>query len=86
MVMQMWSSKPSASLPKRMDFRLGDFTGGICNTVTESRIKDNEASDLLNVRFEQDGLLKKRSGFALDKKFGELLHGIKGALLSIFVI
>ena len=82
----MWKNNVKYSTPKRFDFRLNDFTGGICNTVTESRIKTNEASDLLNVRFEQDGLLKKRSGFALDKKFGELLHGNTGSLLRVFII
>lgn len=82
----MWKNNIKYTTPKRFDFRLNDFTGGICNTVTESRIKTNEASDLLNVRFEQDGLLKKRSGFSLDKKFGELLHGLKGSLLRVFVV
>lgn len=82
----MWQNNVKYTPPKRYDFRLNDFTGGLCNTVTESRIKDNEASDLLNVRFEQDGLLKKRNGFAIHKKYSSILHGVKGELLRVFVL
>lgn len=82
----MWTNNIKYEEPKRYDFRINDFTGGICNTVSESRIQPNEASDLLNVRFEQDGILKKRNGFSIDKKYSSLLHGIRGDLLKVFVI
>ena len=82
----MWTNNIKYEEPRRYDFRINDFTGGICNTVSENRIQPNEASDLLNVRFEQDGILKKRNGFAIDKKYSSLLHGIGGNLLKVFVI
>lgn len=82
----VWKNNAKFENPKRYDFRLNDFTGGICNTVTETRIKDNQASDLLNVKFEQDGLLKKRNGFSLDKKYSKLLHGEIGELIKTFVV
>lgn len=81
-----WINNTKYTEPERFTFRLNDFTGGINNTTTETRIKINEASDMLNVRFEQDGLLKKRGGFRVDKKFSELITGISGSLLRVFQI
>ena len=73
-----WINNTKYTEPERFTFRINDFTGGINNTTTETRIKMNEASDMLNVRFEQDGLLKKRGGFRVDKKYSEILTGIVG--------
>ena len=81
-----WINNTKYKEPERFTFRINDFTGGINNTTTETRIKLNEASDMLNVRFEQDGLLKKRGGFTVDKKFSELLTGIAGSILRVFPI
>ena len=81
-----WINNTKYLEPERLTFRINDFTGGINNSTTETRISLNEASDMLNVRFEQDGLLKKRGGFRVDKKFSELLTGISGSVLRVYQI
>lgn len=81
-----WINNIKYKEPDRFTFRINDFTGGINNTTTETRINMNEASDMLNVRFEQDGLLKKRGGFRVDKKYSEILTGIVGSVLRVFQI
>ena len=48
--------------PERITFTIKDFTGGLNNVMSENRLKDNQSSDLLNVRFRKDGVLEKRSG------------------------
>ena len=48
--------------PQRVTFTVKDFTGGLNNVMSESRLKDNQSPDLLNVRFRKDGVLEKRSG------------------------
>lgn len=81
-----WINNTKYTPPERFTFRLNDFTGGINNVTTETRIRMNEASDMLNVRFEQDGLLKKRGGFRVEQKFSELLTGVVGNVLRVFQI
>lgn len=48
--------------PERKNFAIKDFTGGICNTKSPLKLSDNQCFDMLNVSFELDGVLKKRSG------------------------
>lgn len=81
-----WINNLKYTEPERFTFRLNDFTGGINNSTTETRIKLNEASDMLNVCFEQDGLLKKRGGFKVEKIFSELLTGVSSSVLKVFQI
>lgn len=48
--------------PTRNTFVIKDFSGGICNTKSPTKINDNQCVDMLNIEFGLDGVLKKRSG------------------------
>lgn len=71
--------------PTRITFSIKNFTGGLNNVVSPSRISDSESPDLLNVRFRKDGVLEKRSGLA---RYSFLApgHTINGDLNGAWVI
>lgn len=71
--------------PTRITFSIKNFTGGLNNVVSPSRISDSESPDLLNVRFRKDGVLEKRSGLA---RYNFLApgHTINGDLNGAWVI
>lgn len=48
--------------PTRNTFVIKDFSGGICNTKSPTKLADNQCLDMLNIEFGLDGVLKKRSG------------------------
>ena len=65
----MWNSnkKSTVKIPSnpRSEFYIKNFSGGLNNTDSASRLKDNESPDLLNINFAEDGTLTKRSGLKL---------------------
>lgn len=71
--------------PTRITFSIKNFTGGLNNVVSPSRISDSESPDLLNVRFRKDGVLEKRSGLS---RYNFLApgHTINGDLNGAWVI
>ena len=71
--------------PTRITFSIKNFTGGLNNVVSPSRISDSESPDLLNVRFRKDGVLEKRSGLA-SYNFLAPGHTINGDLNGAWVI
>lgn len=54
---------------QKLSFVLNDFSGGLVNTVADSKMLDNQSSDMLNMVFRNDGLIEKRPGV---KNIGEL--------------
>lgn len=65
----MWGNNVKYESPKRQSFRINNFSGGLCNILSESRINSSDANDILNIQFEQDGILKKRPGLDVDQNF-----------------
>ena len=65
----MWNSnkKSTVKIPSnpRSEFYIKNFSGGLNNTDSASRLKDNESPDLLNINFAEDGTLTKRTGLKL---------------------
>lgn len=47
---------------QKLSFVLNDFSGGLVNTVADSKMLDNQSSDMLNMIFRNDGLIEKRPG------------------------
>ncbi|HSQ90155.1 hypothetical protein [Romboutsia sp.] len=58
----MWNKDIKFKDPVRQNFMIRDFTGGICNTKSPLRLRDNQCLDMLNICFDQEGVLRKRSG------------------------
>ena len=77
------SSVPAS--PQRITFTVKNFTGGLNNTSSPSRLNDNESPNLLNVRFRKDGLLEKRSGLT-KYTFHNPAHNIEGKLRRLWVL
>ena len=64
----MWSnSSKKTSIPtvERTEFCIRNFSGGINNVISPSRLQDNESPDMLNISFSDDGTLQKRPGLRL---------------------
>jgi len=57
----VWVQSTTPKPNRRQEFALNDFSGGLNNRAL--LIEDNEASKLLNMRFLQDNVLEKRTGF-----------------------
>lgn len=47
---------------QKLSFVLNDFSGGLVNTVADSKMSDNQSPDMLNMVFRNDGLIEKRPG------------------------
>ena len=77
------SSTPSS--PERISFSVRNFTGGLNNTSSPSRLNDNESPNLLNVRFRKDGVLEKRSGLTR-YEFHNPEYSINGKLRNLWVL
>ena len=63
----MWSSSKKSNIPtvERTEFCIRNFSGGINNVISPSRLQDNESPDMLNISFSDDGTLQKRPGLRL---------------------
>lgn len=48
--------------PQKFDFCLSNFSGGLNNKSSDTEVAPNQASDLLNMAFVEDGLMAKRHG------------------------
>ena len=75
----MWSSSKKNNIPtvERTEFCIRNFSGGINNVVSPSRLQDNESPDMLNITFSDDGTLQKRPGLRLqDDKTGTMQEGL----------
>lgn len=70
----MWGSKKNSNIPKveRMEFSIRNFTGGINNVASPSRLQDHESPDMLNITFAEDGTLQKRPGLTIDSDLPEI--------------
>ena len=53
-------STPTSS--SRLTFVVNDFSGGLVNNVNDTKMKDNQSPDMLNMQFRNDGLIQKRPG------------------------
>ena len=71
--------------PQRITFTVNNFTGGLNNTSSPSRLNDNESPNLMNVRFRKDGVLEKRSGLT-KFDFHDPTLEIQGTLRNLWVI
>lgn len=49
----------------KIAFAINNFSGGLVNTVNDSKMLDTESPDMLNMMFRNDGLLQKRPGSIL---------------------
>lgn len=58
-----------------------DFTGGLNFRANDSRLRENEASELLNYEFAFDGSIKKRAG---SSKYNAAAIGAAGEVHSLF--
>lgn len=47
---------------KAQSFAFNNFTGGLNNVTSDSLLKNNEASDILNMSFNEEGTMEKRKG------------------------
>lgn len=56
------------STPSRLTFTLNDFSGGIVNNVNDTKMKENQSPDMLNMQFRIDGLIQKRPGMVFQKE------------------
>jgi hypothetical protein len=56
-------------LPPKHYFSLNNFSGGLNNNASDVVIKENQASDLLNMDFNDEGLMEKRKGFEKKSTF-----------------
>ena len=75
----MWSSSKKNNIPtvERTEFCIRNFSGGINNVISPSRLQDNESPDMLNISFSDDGTLQKRPGLRLqDDKTGTMQEGL----------
>ena len=57
---------------KNQNFAFNNFTGGLNNITSDSLLKENEASDILNMSFNEEGTMEKRKG---TKKFDDFDYG-----------
>ena len=57
-----WIQKNNIPIPKKIPFSLNNFNGGLNNKSSDTMLQDNQASDLLNMAFSEDGLMEKRHG------------------------
>lgn len=46
----------------RLNFVINDFSGGMVNNVNDTKMRDNQSPDMLNMQFRIDGLIQKRPG------------------------
>lgn len=60
--MATFISNTKFTTTSRSTFIFNDFSGGLNNVLTESKLTNKQSPDLLNVRFRKDGVLEKRSG------------------------
>lgn len=74
----MWGSKGGLKAPsnERMEFSIKNFSGGINNVVSPSRIADSESPNMLNVTFTDDGTLQKRPGLKVDESIPQIPYDV----------
>ena len=54
-------SKNNAPISKKIPFSLDRFDGGLNNKSSEILMQDNQASDILNMSFSEDGLIGEKT-------------------------
>ncbi|MEI2419835.1 hypothetical protein V6O07_06155, partial [Arthrospira platensis SPKY2] len=87
----MWGSKGGLKPPsnERMEFSIKNFSGGINNVISPSRIADSESPNMLNVTFTDDGTLQKRPGLKVDEDIPQIPYDVNSMdydLLNVYEI
>lgn len=66
---------------KSQNFAFRNFTGGLNNITSDALLKDNEASDILNMTFNEEGTMEKRNG---TKRYDSFNYGNPIKFMDVF--